>query len=666
MDPQIDGQDHEICSQSCRRDAPPPWPESCCYGAPVIHRPVPRLAPIRSVRLRPAVLSFIGIAALGLSAGCAHPSPRATLPSGVSQARSGTPAPDVDALLARMTLDEKIGQMTQVDRNALASPRDITDFLLGSILNGGESLPTPNEPVVWADSIDAFQAAALATRLAIPILYGTDAVHGMGGVRGAVIFPHNIGLGCTRDPVLVEKVARTTALEVAGAGARWAFAPCIAVPRDERWGRTYEGFGETPALAATMGPAVVRGLQQAPPPPASGDHGDGDSAVLACAKHFLGDGGTMFGKDQGDTVVPEAELRAIHLPGYAAAVRAGVGSVMVSYSSWNGTPMHANRGLITGVLKGELGFTGFVVTDWEAINKLPGDYAQQVETSINAGIDMVMVPNNYRDFITTMKELLAAGRIPIARVDDAVRRILRQKARFGLWEHPFTDRRLTAAIGSAPHREIARRAVRESLVLLKNDGRVLPLSKAARINVVGAKADDIGAQCGGWTVSWQGRRGRTTAGTTVLEAIRGAAAVPAAVTFSGDQVGAEAARADVNVVVVGEEPYAEGRGDRTIPELTKADEALLADVQAAGKPVVVVLLTGRPLLIGAAFARADAVLVAWLPGSEGQGISDVLYGDFKPTGRLSHSWPRELTQIPINEGDASYDPLFPYGFGLSY
>jgi beta-glucosidase len=601
---------------------------------------------------------FLALASLAL--GCAHPSAR-TPPAAGSSAPAGIPAPDVDALLARMTLDEKIGQMTQIDRSALASARDITDFFLGSILNGGDSLPVPNTPAVWADSIDAFQAAALATRLAIPILYGTDAVHGMGGVRGAVIFPHNIGLGCTRDPALVEKVARITALEVTGAGGRWAFAPCIAVPRDERWGRTYEGFGETPALATTLGPAEVRGLQQAPPPPDA----DSGSAVLACAKHFLADGGTRFGKDQGDAVLSEAELRAIHLPGYAAAVRAGVGSIMVSYSSWNGTPMHANRRLITDVLKGELGFAGFVVTDWEAINKLPGDYARQVETSINAGIDMVMVPTNFRDFITTLKELVAAGRVPIARVDDAVRRILRQKARFGLWEHPFTDRRLTAAIGSAPHREIARQAVRESLVLLKNDHGLLPLPKRARINVVGAKGDDIGAQCGGWTVGWQGQRGRTTTGTTLLEALRGAAAAPATVTFSGDQPGAEAAGADVNVVVVGEEPYAEGRGDRTIPELTKADEALVAEVKAVGKPVVLVLLTGRPLL-SAALDRADAVVVAWLPGSEGRGVADVLYGDFKPTGRLSQSWPRELTQIPLNEGDASYDPRFPYGFGLSY
>jgi len=610
----------------------------------------------------PIVGVFLSLG-LGVVAGCAGVSTRAQPPIvGSGAAHSGVPAPDLEALLARMTLDEKIGQMTQIDRNALASPRDITDFFLGSILNGGASLPIPNRPVVWADSIDGFQTAALATRLAIPILYGSDAVHGMGGVYGAVIFPHNVGLGATRDPALVERVARTSALEVAGAGARWAFAPCIAVPRDERWGRTYEGFGETPALASTMGPAVVRGLQQAPAAPSADDQ----SAVLACAKHFLADGGTRFGKDQGDAAISEAELRAIHLPGYVAAVRAGVGSIMVSYSSWNGTPMHANRRLITDVLKGELGFTGFVVTDWEAINKLPGDYSKQVETSINAGIDMVMVPNNYRDFITTMKELVAAGRIPLARVDDAVRRILRQKARFGLWEHPFTDRRLTAAIGSTPHREIARQAVRESLVLLKNEGGVLPLSKRARINVVGSKADDMGVQCGGWTVGWQGQRGPTTIGTTLLQALRGAAAIPTSVTFSGDQIGPEAARADVNIVVVGEEPYAEGSGDRVIPELTKADETLVADAKAAGKPVVVVLLTGRPLLVSSAFRNADAVVVAWLPGSEGEGVADVLTGDFKPTGKLPHSWPRELTQIPINEGDAGYAPLYPYGFGLSY
>ena len=589
------------------------------------------------------------------ASGCSHRAPPpANAPPGPSAPSAGAPAPDIETLLGRMTLDEKIGQMTQVDRNALETPHDVTEFFLGSILNGGNSLPTPNNPQTWADGTDELQRAALAARLAIPILYGTDAVHGDGGVKGAVIFPHAIGLGCTRDPALVEKVARTTALEMAGTGAEWTFAPCIAVPRDERWGRTYEGFGETPELATTLGPAAVRGFQA-----------DG-AGVLACAKHFLADGATDHGKDQGDAVISEAELRAIHLPGYAAAVRAGVGSVMVSYSSWNGVPMHMNRRLITDVLKGELGFTGFVVTDWEALNKLPGDYAQEVEAGINAGIDMVMVPNNFRDFIGTMKDLVAAGRVSIARVDDAVRRILRQKVRFGLWEHPFADRRLTAEVGSAAHRQVARQAVRESLVLLKNERGALPLARNARVNVAGSRGDDLGAQCGGWTVGWQGARGPTTRGTTLLQAIRRAARPNAVVTFTGDAAGADAGRADVNVVVVGEDPYAEGSGDRPVPELTRADETLVADLKALGKPVVLVLLTGRPLLVSTAFDDADAVAVAWLPGSEGDGVADVLYGDYAPTGKLSQSWPRELAQIPINVGDPKYDPLYPYGFGLGY
>jgi beta-glucosidase len=330
--------------------------------------------------------------------------------------------------------------------------------------------------------------------------------------------------------------------------------------------------------------------------------------------------------------------------------------------------MHGNRKLITDVLKGELGFAGFVVTDWEAINKMPGDYPEQVETAINAGIDMVMVPTNFRDFITTMKELIAAKRIALSCVDDAVMRILRQKLRFGLWARPLADRALTREVGSAAHRAVARQAVRESLVLLKNDRNVLPLAKAARVHVAGAKADDLGAQCGGWTVSWQGKRGRVTDGTTLLEAIRRAAAPGAAITFSGNDAAAAAkgVTADVHVVVIGEEPYAEGKGDRPIPELTRDDELLVSDLKATGKPVVLVLLTGRPLIVSSAFDKADAVLVAWLPGSEGDGVADVLYGDVKPTGKLSHSWPRELIQIPINEGDERYQPLYPYGFGLTY
>jgi beta-glucosidase len=591
---------------------------------------------------------------------CSHPQPpppaASTPPPAV---RAGRPAPDVAALLAQMTLAEKVGQMTQVDRNAIPDLSDLTTFAIGSVLNGGDSLPRPNTPEEWANMTDALQSAALATRLGIPLIYGTDAVHGNGGVRGAVIFPHNVGLGCTRNPALVEAVARATAEEVAGSGADWTFAPCIAVPRDERWGRTYEGFGETPELATLMAPAAVRGLQEAPA-------GAPAAAVLACAKHFLADGGTKGGKDQGNAIVSDEELRAIHLPGYVAAVQAGVGSVMVSYSSINGQKMHGNRHLITDVLKGELGFQGFVVTDWEAVNQLPGSYDEQVAAAINAGIDMVMVPTNYRDFITTMTELVGAGKIPLARIDDAVTRILRQKARFGLWERPLADRRLTATVGSAAHRALARRAVRESLVLLKNEGQVLPLRKTARLNVAGSRADDVGAQCGGWTVGWQGKRGPTTPGTSLLAGLRAVAGPAAAITFSGDAAGPEAAAADVNLVVVGEDPYAEGRGDRPIPELTAADEALVKAVKRAGKPVVLVVVTGRPLIVSSAFDNADAIAIAGLPGTEGAGVADVLYGDAKPTGKLSHTWPRELTQIPINFGDVPYDPLYPYGFGLGY
>ena len=610
--------------------------------------------------MRRRQLAFAHLLALA----CTHPQPPAATTAAPAVVSVGRPAPDVAALLATMTLAEKIGQMTQVDRTALASPRDLIDFAIGSVLNGGDSLPIPNSPTGWADMYDALQTAALATRLGIPMIYGTDAVHGDGGVRGATVFPHNIGLGATRDAALVEAVARVTAEEVAGTGVDWTFAPCIAVPRDERWGRTYEGFGETPELATLLGPAAVRGLQDAPVTTAP----VGSSGVLACAKHFLADGGTRGGKDQADAVISEAELRAIHLPGYAAAVRAGVGSVMVSYSSWNGQKMHGHRHLITDVLKGELGFTGFVVTDWEAINKLPGDYDAQVTAAINAGIDMVMVPNNYRDFITTMTELVTAGKIPLARIDDAVTRILKQKVRFGLWERPFADRRLTATIGSAAHREVARRAVRESLVLLKNDNRVLPLRKAARINVAGSRGDDVGAQCGGWTVGWQGKRGPTTPGTSLLAGLRAVAGPGAAITFSGDAAAAEAAAADVdvNVAVIGENPYAEGRGDRAIPELARADEELVKALKRTGKPLVLVVLTGRPLIVSTAFDNADAIAIAWLPGTEGAGVADVLYGDAKPSGKLPHSWPRELTQIPINAGDTPYDPLYPYGFGLTY
>jgi len=580
-------------------------------------------------------------------------------PGGEIDARAG-------ALLATMTLDEKIGQMTQADINALYQREDITRYALGSVLSGGSSDPADgNSARNWADLVDDCLARAEATRLRIPLLYGIDAVHGHNNILGATIFPHNIGLGATRDAALVEEIARLTALEMTATGTRWAFAPGVIVGRDERWGRTYESYGEDPALVATLGAAAIRGLQTA--------QLDGPTAVLACAKHFLGDGGTTGGQDQGDTVCDEATLRRLFLPPYAAAVRAGVGSIMVSYSSWNGLKMHGNRHLLTEVLKGELGFAGFLVSDWAAIDQLPGDFKAEIETAINAGLDMIMIPNGrngrrntYVEFITDLKALVQEGRVPPARIDDAVRRILRVKLAMNLADRPRADRRLLAELGSPAHRAVARRAVRESLVLLKNDHHVLPLAKTAhRLVLAGNGADDLGRQCGGWTISWQGTPGKVTeGGTTILEAFRQAAGPGCEVAYSADGTGAQGA--DAVVVVLAEDPYAEGAGDRRDLTLPPAQLAVLRQAKAGGAPVVLVLLSGRPLILGEALDLADAVVAAWLPGTEGRGVTDVLFGDCAPTGRLSFSWPRNMAQIPVNVGDAGYDPLFPFGFGLTF
>jgi beta-glucosidase len=568
------------------------------------------------------------------------------------------------ALLARLTLDEKIGQMVQVDMNAIKDKNDIAKYGFGSLLSGGNSDPADISPAGWARMYDDFQSYALKSRLAIPILYGVDAVHGHNNVDGAVIFPHNIALGATRNPALVERAARVTAAEVAGTGIDWTFAPCVTVPRNERWGRTYEGFGETPELASLMGAAYVRGLQ--------GGKLSGRESVLACTKHFLGDGGTTDGIDQGDTRCDEATLRRIHLPGYVEAIRAGSATIMVSYNSWNGQKLHGHRQLLTDLLKGELGFRGFLVSDWAAIDQLPGDYRSDVEASINAGLDMIMIPNgpgqenNYVDFINHLKELVAAGKVPLARVDDAVLRILRVKLEMGLFKHPFGDKNLIAQVGSAAHRAVARECVRESLVLLKNQGRVLPLSRqATRIHVAGKCADDLGYQCGGWTIEWQGRTGQVVSnGTTVLQALRREVKPGTTVTFSTNGLGA--AGASVAVVVIGEPPYAEMKGDRTDLTLAPEDVQAIRNCKQAGVPVVAVLFSGRPLIITDVLDQCDALVAAWLPGTEGAGVTDVLFGRHHPTGKLPCTWPRTMGQIPINVGDESYAPLFPFGFGLKY
>ena len=572
-------------------------------------------------------------------------------------------------LLSYMTIEEKIGQMTQVDRQFLESDNDINTYYLGSLLSGGGSTPPKNYPKSWAEMYDGYQKIALSTRLGIPIIYGIDAVHGHNNVIGATIFPHHIGLGCTNNPQLIEDVYRATAEEVAATGIDWDFAPSLAVPRDERWGRTYEGFGETPDIVKSMAAAAVRGLQT--------DRLGDPTSILACAKHFIGDGGTKWGTglkeklDQGDTQISEQELREIHLPAYLPALEAGVGTIMPSYNQVNGEYCSVSKYLLTDLLKNELGFKGFLISDWQALEKMGDDYKSNIIASINAGMDMVMVPGaakyggqTYTNFIKLLIESVNEGSVSEKRINDAVARILKVKFEMGLFERPYSDKELLSMVGSKEHRKIAREAVKQSLVVLKNDG-VLPLSKdLGHIHVSGKNADDLGNQCGGWTISWQGESGPITKGTTIYEAIQGAVSSFTNVTYSKDGSGAKGA--DVGIVIIGETPYAEMEGDRESLVLDKKDLAAINKIKKAGVPVVVIIISGRPLIITDELDKWSGLIAAWLPGSEGRGVTDVIFGDYNPTGRLSVTWPRTMEQIPINFGDNDYDPLFEYGYGLSY
>jgi beta-glucosidase len=584
----------------------------------------------------------------------------------------------VEDLLAHMTLAEKIGQMTQVEKGSILLA-DITDRSIGSILSGGGGSPLENTPEGWAGMTGRFQEYALRSRLGIPLLYGVDAVHGHGSLKGATIFPHNIGLGATQDPDLVERIGRATAEETVATGIWWNFGPVVAVPQDIRWGRTYEGYGENTDLVAQLGAAYIRGFQNAGP--------DQSISALATAKHYLGDGGTAFGTsattfeqsyllDQGDMLVDEATVRALFLPPYRAAVEAGVQSIMVSFSSWQGKKMHAQKYLLTDVLKGELGFEGFLVSDWQAIDQLPGDYDSDIATSINAGLDMIMVPYDYVTFIDGLTRAVNQGRVPVARIDDAVRRILRVKFELGLFEHPYPDPALIALVGSDAHRELARQAVRESLVLLKNDGQTLPLSKdTPLIFVAGQAADDVGLQSGGWTMEWQGRAGAITPGTTILDGIRRTASADARVEYNRlgqfdaitDTQGLPLT-ADVGIVVLAEPPYAEGVGDRADLSLPDSDAVLVDRVKAQSRKVLVVLLSGRPLVVTEHLPKWDAFVAAWLPGSEGAAVADVLFGDAPFTGKLPYTWPRWNSQLPFDfdhlPTEGCNAPLFPFGNGL--
>ena len=572
----------------------------------------------------------------------------------------------VEKLMSDMTLKEKIGQMTQVDRQFLNDISDISKYGFGSLLSGGGSTPATNEPKAWADMYDSYQREALKTRLQIPLIYGIDAVHGHNNVVGATIFPHNIGLGATRDAALVEAVARATALEVAATGMDWDFAPCLAVPDDYRWGRTYEGFSEDTDLVSQLGGAAVRGYQ-------STDISNPQS-VLACAKHFIGDGGTTFGTglnnliDRGNLAISEEELRKRHLPPFQKAIDEGVATFMAAYNTWNDVKCHANKFLLTDLLKDELGFKGFVVSDWAAIEEIPGDYKSDIITSINAGIDMVMVPGavkfgneSFENFLKLLEESVQEGSIPMERIDDAVKRILLIKKQSGLFDRPFSDQQLLAHIGSDKHRQIAREAVRKSMVLLKNKDGILPLPKEGKtIIVAGRGADNIGMQSGGWTISWQGDMGQTTDGTTILDAIKSAVSPGTVVEYTPDGT---AYTGDLAVVVVGEKPYAEMQGDRKDLKLDKEDLDVIKRFKENDIPVVVVLLSGRPMIITDEIEKWDGLIAAWLPGTEGSGVADVLFGDYNPTGKLSFSWPKNMNQFPINPED---DHLYSFGFGLSY
>jgi len=611
---------------------------------------------------------FIGASAMTLAG--AAVSPAGFLKAKIPNSLKGNDAKIRD-LLSRMTLEEKVGQMVQANSASLKEPSDVENYFLGSVLSGGSSDPkTGNGLVDWTNHYDGLQSRTQKTRLRIPLLYGIDAVHGHSNVLNAVIFPHNIGLGCSRNPALVEKAARITAIETRATGINWTFAPCVTVPRDERWGRSYEGFGEIPELARIMGEAAVRGYQ--------GNDLSRPASVLACAKHWIGDGATKYGTgrklrpdlqilDRGDVTLTESELRRLHMAGYVSAIKAGVGTIMPSYNSWNGVKCSGSKRLLTEILKEELKFDGFLISDYDAVDEMPGDYKTQIETSVNAGMDMFMVSIKYRDLYGLLLQLVRENRLPMSRIDDAVTRILRVKFAMGLMDgqpHP-ADRKLHASFGSAAHRQVARECVRETLVLLKNKLRVLPASKKLnRIHVAGKSADDIGNQCGGWTISWQGKSGaNTTGGTTILKAIQETVSPQTKITYSKD--GADAAGADLGIVVIGETPYAEWMGDRQSLELSEEDIAVVEKIKQAGMPLLVILISGRPMIIEKVIDKADAFVAAWLPGTEGHGVTDVLFGDYRFTGKLSFSWPRSMAQVPINAGDKNYDPLFKYGYGLT-
>jgi beta-glucosidase len=636
---------------------------------------------------RPAVragyCAVFALAALGASAAGLAQDPARIHPQRWPRLR---PALAVDAqlearvkeLLARMSPAERAAQLVQADIGSIG-PDDLRHYPLGSVLNGGNSSPRDDKLAPaseWLALADRFYEASRGTsgQPRVPVLWGTDAVHGHNNIPGATIFPHNIGLGATRDADLIRRIGEITALEVRVTGLDWAFSPTVAVARDARWGRTYESYSEDPQLVRAYAAAFVEGLQGVPGTPSFLD----GAHVLATPKHFLGDGGTN-GKDQGDNPGSEQELRELDAPGYQAALGAGAQIVMASYSSWRGQKMHGNHALLTEVLKGRMGFDGFLVGDWNGHAQLPGCSAVSCAAAVNAGLDMLMAPDGWKELQGNLAAQVAAGRIPASRVEDAVRRILRVKLRARLLEEGRPSGRPYAGqyqlLGAPAHRLVARAAVRESLVLLKNRNHLLPLAPQQRLLVTGEGADSLARQSGGWTINWQGTEPNQNFphGETVYAALARqvrAAGGSAELSVSGDFH----ARPDVAVVVFGESPYAEFAGDVATLEYSpqdKRDLAVIKRLRALDVPVVAVLLSGRPLWVNAELNAADSFVAAWLPGPEGGGIADVLLRsadgavqyDFR--GRLPLSWPAS-PRPPAVDGRPGEPPLFPYGYGLTY
>ena len=568
----------------------------------------------------------------------------------------------VSELIDSMTLDEKVGQMTQIDQRFLDTITDLSTYSIGSLLSGGGSHPKVNEPQAWLDMYNKYQEETLKNRLGIPLIYGIDAVHGHNNVYGATIFPQNIGLGATNNPELVYKISEATSLEVAATGIDWTFSPCLSSPEDYRWGRTYEGFSSDPVLVEKLGKAAVEGYQNALT--------NSGKKVVACAKHFIGDGNTEFGTgmnglvDRGNTVLTTDELKEKLLPKYQAAIDANVQTIMASYNSWNGVKCHGSKELLTDILKVEMGFEGFVISDWQGIDEIPGNYKSDIITSINAGVDMVMVSGQgqpYKKFMRLLKENVEEGSISMERIDDAVSRILKVKLRNGLFSNPMVQNDNLQVIGSDDHRNIARQAVRESVVVLKNEN-LIPISKESKsIVVAGRGADNLGMQCGGWTINWQGGQGDITIGTTILDGIKESVSTETKVIHSKDGTDLGNVSGDLAIVVIGEDPYTEFFGDKDNLDLLEEDIQTINNLKDKGYKVLVLLISGRPMNIADHLDNWDGFAAIWLPGTEGNGVSDILFGDFQSTGKLSYPW-------PLNAEDGANAPendlLYNIGFGL--